>query len=1122
MAAQLSEKIFSAITEKPGLNARELGLKLGVEKKEINSALYGPLKGKIRQDAKYRWFPVDDIAKQPTQSNAESTIPDTPLGRLCHYYLACIGRDEDAGISVFAANKYGDLDYHELTDLAPASDAGLFSSDTAKKLIGQAKKRRLAMYLGYPCALKHQKSKKSNWEGFFLEPLLLFPVDLGNSFHDTPRLETGFPIFNRDALRRLSNAERDTFLEELLQLERELGLTDVDELPELDELARRLESIRPEWPWEESVNPDELVKTPRISELTKEGVYNRAVLVVGERSKFTQGLEAELKQLSVLSASQMAGTVLGQWLESDQTTKSRIESPPIIEVLPLNSEQRQAIQQAMTAPLTVITGPPGTGKSQVVTNLLINAVWHGKRVVFASKNNKAVDVVESRVNNIGPRPILLRVGSNIYQTRLAEYLLTLLSTTATQDDATAFDEANEIHHKIELQLSKLDEHERKLVEARNKVDGLEQKFEAVRGQLTEIQIQALKSFDLLSTKSSFEDFRKVLRRSVKDNQGFLTKVFWGLSKKDRYARLKETGVTLATIGIPIGLSVPGTDPDDVTIKDWVSAAAKADETLKVANFAKDYLDALSVLQSLQPLEAIAKEQSDLLKQMSDNAERLWNCWLRIQPSKLNQADRQLLRKYGSLLKMVIETGPEASLAKDVYTQYRDLLPKVAHLLPCWAVTSLSARGKVPFAPGLFDLVVFDEASQCDIASALPLLYRAKRAVIIGDPKQLTHISGLPRGQDQQLLERFDLVENFPHWAYSYNSLFDLATGFSSGEDIVNLRDHHRSHADIIEFSNQKFYEGRLRVATRYNLLRRPPQEKAGVRWVNAPGHVLRPQTGGAINRPEAAAVIQTLRDLVLAKEYRGSIGVVSPFRAQANLIRELALADDEVSAQLASQEFLVDTVHKFQGDERDVMIFSPVVSEGITAGAIAFLKNNGNLFNVAITRARAQLIVVGDRNAAAECDVSYLAEFAVYVSKLDQAEATHVTEIKSGLGPKYPAVSNPELVSDWEMLFYRALFAASIKALPQYQVEKYILDFAVFSVDRRLNIEIDGERYHRSWTGELCRRDQIRNQRMNELGWDVMRFWVYEVRDDLDGCLKRVANWINQTGHPLATKKPSL
>ena len=163
--------------------------------------------------------------------------------------------------------------------------------------------------MGYPCALKHQKSRKSNWEGYFVEPLLLFPIDIGSS-GEAPKLETGFPIFNRTALRRLSNAERDGFLEELVQLEEELGLTDVNEIPDLDELARRFAAVRPEWPWKEVIDPDALSTTPSLSEIDQEGLYNRAVLIIGERSKFTQGLEAELKLLSRLPNTQIEGTAL--------------------------------------------------------------------------------------------------------------------------------------------------------------------------------------------------------------------------------------------------------------------------------------------------------------------------------------------------------------------------------------------------------------------------------------------------------------------------------------------------------------------------------------------------------------------------------------------------------------------------------------------------------------------------------------------------------------------------------------------------------------------------------------------------------------------------------------------
>ena len=79
--------------------------------------------------------------------------------------------------------------------------------------------------------------------------------------------------------------------------------------------------------------------------------------------------------------------------------------------------------------------------------------------------------------------------------------------------------------------------------------------------------------------------------------------------------------------------------------------------------------------------------------------------------------------------------------------------------------------------------------------------------------------------------------------------------------------------------------------------------------------------------------------------------------------------------------------------------------------------------------------------------------------------------------------------------------------IPQYQIEKYTVDFLLIMKDRKLVIEIDGERYHKNWNGELCKKDQLRNQRLFELGYDVIRFWVYQVRDDLENCFKILENW---------------
>jgi very-short-patch-repair endonuclease len=377
-------------------------------------------------------------------------------------------------------------------------------------------------------------------------------------------------------------------------------------------------------------------------------------------------------------------------------------------------------------------------------------------------------------------------------------------------------------------------------------------------------------------------------------------------------------------------------------------------------------------------------------------------------------------------------------------------------------------------------------------------------VIIGDPLQLKHVSTVVPQQDRLMQAAHGLAEGGGTWAYSVNSLFDLARSLCRYEDLVNLRDHHRSHRDIIAFSNRHFYRGRLRVVTDHEALNR----KAGpaVQWVDVRGKVVRPSAGGAINTMEAEAVIAGVRRLVVEDGYTGTIGVVTPFRAQANRIRALVHQDSELSQKLAAMQFVVDTVHGFQGDERDVIFFSAVVSQGIGDSAIRFLKGNGNLFNVATTRARSELVVVGDRQAAIHSDVSYLAGFADYTQDLAAREPSPQASLE--LGAEYPIVEHPELVSDWERLFYKAMYGAGLRPIPQYEEAPYTLDFALFDGERRLDIEVDGENYHRHWNGELCRRDQIRSRRLSDLGWDILRLWVYEVRDDMEGSLSRVKQWL--------------
>lgn len=1029
------------------------------------------------------------------------------LSKIVRYYLACIGHEE-FNVSVFAKSDYG-LDYAEIPNWETAQSADVSEIPQAQELIRKlGKQHGKSLYVGYPVTLKFVQAR-SGWTGYFVEPFFLFPLEKQADGAELT-VDTASPVINLETFKRLSNATNESLMDELIQLENELGLIGGEDMPEFYEVAHRLEEIRPQWLWTESIDLANLTTNPPLAQAEKEGFYNRAVLVVGDRPQYTRGLEAELTSLAKLPLSDYAHTALGRWLTGETPEENETEQPSVLmEVLPLNSEQRTAIQKSLRENLTVITGPPGTGKSQVVTNMLINAAWQNKKILFASKNNKAVDVVEIRINELGPRPILLRVGSNAYRRKLAEYLLSLLSTTATDDDQHEFDESWEIQERLEKDARACEKRLVDTIDLRNRVDALEREAESARTHLSEKTLDFIKSEDLSPIRKSAKNFSIAIRSATKTEQGFWAKLLWFWLKKERFEMLRHESKTFASTASMLGLKLPDDHVDDGNILEWRRFGENLELQMKNIEIFSEYIATLRKLQASRSLEAIAREQAGIAAKLANNAESLWRCWLRLQPSKLSHSDRLALSQYRALLEMVIDTDPNTKLASDVFRRYTRLIPEVSHLLPCWAVTSLSARGMVPFEAGFFDIVVFDEASQCDIASALPLLYRAKRAVVIGDTKQLRHISKLKRGQDMRLLEKHDLADGHLNWSYPHNSLFELATAMVESRNIVTLRDHHRSHADIIGFSNQFFYEGRLRVATRYDKLRRLDANQLGVRWESVSGKISRPSTGGAENKEEAKKVVRVIKRLVIEQEYPGSIGVVSPFRAQANLISKLVNEYGELERKLIPADFLSDTVHKFQGDERDIMIFSPVISAEMPRGALGFLQNNGNLFNVAITRARAMLIIVGDMQAAMQSEVEYYRDFAKYVQSLGSKQQTRREQGVNDAGPNYPTVANPELVSEWEKILYCALYQAGIRSVPQFPEEKYLLDLAVFDGDRKLNVEVDGERYHRDWTGELCLRDQMRNHRMFELGWDVLRFWVYEVRDDLDGCVERVAQWIN-------------
>ena len=146
-------------------------------------------------------------------------------------------------------------------------------------------------------------------------------------------------------------------------------------------------------------------------------LINKTMLYVGKRTGITRGLLDELEKLKTVD---LASTAINYVLNPstiDGTDKEAAVRTPL-EILSLNDSQEEAMLDALRKPMTVVTGPPGTGKSQVVLNILANAVWNDQTVLFASKNNQAVDVVIEKMGSILSKNLVVRMGNvSIEETR---------------------------------------------------------------------------------------------------------------------------------------------------------------------------------------------------------------------------------------------------------------------------------------------------------------------------------------------------------------------------------------------------------------------------------------------------------------------------------------------------------------------------------------------------------------------------------------------------------------------------------------------------------------------------------------------------------------------------------
>ena len=383
-----------------------------------------------------------------------------------------------------------------------------------------------------------------------------------------------------------------------------------------------------------------------------------------------------------------------------------------------------------------------------------------------------------------------------------------------------------------------------------------------------------------------------------------------------------------------------------------------------------------------------------------------------------------------------------SLRARTGAKQRDMLSKldirmILKTFPVWMSKNSDIHDNMPLIPEMFDLAIIDEATQCDIASCLPILQRAKRVAIVGDPKQLRHVSFLARSKQAILATKEGLgAEAADQLDYRSKSILDLAEETITEQQRVQFLDeHYRSRPDIIQFSNRHFYNGSLRIMTQNPELVR----FRNIQVIQCNG--VREKNG--INRNESEKLLKLIRDTVesqshLESEYLQSIGVTTPFRHQADYLGELILREVPIEA-IRKHKILVGTPHSFQGEERDIMCLSFALDEKSSATAFRYM-NQPDVFNVMVTRARVQQVVFLSIREGDLKKNSLLASYLLYLRGYYQE----------------PTCGQLSQLPDSALPVYNALNKAGYKVWPSFDVAGMEMDFVIQKKGRTLGIDLIG------------------------------------------------------------------
>lgn len=378
------------------------------------------------------------------------------------------------------------------------------------------------------------------------------------------------------------------------------------------------------------------------------------------------------------------------------------------------------------------------------------------------------------------------------------------------------------------------------------------------------------------------------------------------------------------------------------------------------------------------LEQIGEvDEADALPLLNQNVEEFLKYLYYISAKYIKRLDEP---KNEELLSILFMEGRKEEQVKEFnrHLSQEENMKKFLRIFPVVITTCISAHRLGEPKP-YFDMVMMDEASQCNSAVSLVPIIRGSNLMLVGDPQQLSPVILLDPKANQTLKAKYQVSQEYD---YIENSIYKTYLACDSVSDEILLSYHYRCHRKIIDFNNKKYYNDKLKIRSQVC----EPQPLVYVDLAD----------GSTEEKNTAPAEAAQILNYILQNRDK-KIGVITPFVSQKEYINSVLLDNGILDVQCG-------TVHAFQGDEKDVILFSLAVTDQTHAKTYSWLKNNKELINVATSRAKEKLVLLSSsqnlRRLHGTDEEDDLYELVEYIRTNGASEVTPKAAATRALGIK--------------------------------------------------------------------------------------------------------------------------